>query len=153
MDNFNQALLLATAAHSGQVDKGGHPYIFHPVSVAAMLAHSEYSEDHVVVALLHDIVEDTDYTLEDLRSYGFGDTVVDAVDAITRRDGETYWDYIWRCGQNEIARAVKLFDLTDNSRTIRMGDKRAEIEGMVRSRYNRALEYLVGPARNPKNRP
>ncbi|MDF2572046.1 MAG: hypothetical protein K0R55_3650 [Sporomusa sp.] len=80
---FNKALLLATKAHAGQVDKAGKPYLLHPIAVADMLK----AEEEKIVALLHDVVEDTSLTLIDLRNEGFPDRIVEAVDAITKRSG------------------------------------------------------------------
>ncbi|MDR1184900.1 MAG: HD domain-containing protein [Coriobacteriales bacterium] len=111
------ALRVATEAHAGQTDKGGRPYISHPLTVAAMV-----KGDAVVVALLHDVVEDTAVTLEDLRSAGFSDAVISAVDAITRRKGEHDVPYLARVRENPLALTVKLADLTHNSDITRIAN-------------------------------
>jgi hypothetical protein len=103
------AFELARKAHEGQYDKGGRPYIEHPLAVEKMLV----SPRQRIVALLHDVVEDTDTTLEDLKP--FGKEIVAAVDAITKRDSESLKDYLTRIKANPIARAVKIADLTHNS--------------------------------------
>ena len=105
------ALQWAKAAHQGQKDKAGQAYILHPMHVAEQME----TDAEKAVAYLHDVVEDTGVTLEDLRSMGFSDEIVDAVEAITRQDGESYDQYLQRVACNAIARRVKLADLRHNS--------------------------------------
>ncbi|MDR1183386.1 MAG: HD domain-containing protein [Coriobacteriales bacterium] len=112
-----EALRIATEAHAGQTDRGGRPYIEHPLAVAAMV-----EGDAATVALLHDVVEDTTVTLADLRLAGFSDAVTSAVDAITRRKGEQDVAYLARVRRNPLALAVKLADLTHNSDITRIPD-------------------------------
>ena len=106
----NKAMRIAYEAHHGQVDKSGIPYIFHPIHLA------EQMEDEIscCVALLHDTVEDTDVTLEQLRDM-FPAEVVDAVALLTHGAGTNYYDYVRRIRDNPIARRVKLADLAHNS--------------------------------------
>lgn len=111
MDAITQALQVAINAHKGQTDKGGGDYIFHPVTVALHVK----TDDEKTVALLHDVVEDTDTTLNDLRAMGFSETVVQAVDSVTRRPDEPRNDYLRRVKANVIATAVKIADLHHNS--------------------------------------
>lgn len=109
MNKVEFAQALAAFAHDGQTDKGGNPYISHPVAVAEKVE----GDDLKTIALLHDVLEDTavNYgTLENL----FGKRIADAVDALTRRDGETYEAFIERVCQDTLARAVKLADLEHN---------------------------------------
>lgn len=108
---FNKALALAKAAHAGQFDKGGHPYIYHPMAVAEMVE----SEEEKTVALLHDIVEDTATTFDDLRKQGFPDHIVEAVQALTKVTGIAYEDYLEIVKQNKLALTVKIADMTHNS--------------------------------------
>lgn len=108
MNDVSLAVMLAASLHSGQVDKGGEPYILHPLRV--MLA---VPAECRIAAVIHDLVEDTSYTLEDARA-DFGDDVANAVDALTRREGEDYFAYVRRAKANPIARQVKLVDLNDN---------------------------------------
>ena len=105
-----RAIEIAAAAHATQVDKGGAPYILHPLRM--ML--KQTTEAAKIAAVLHDVVEDTPWTLEKLRAEGFPDEVLDAVACLTKREGEDYADFITRAGTNPIARAVKLADLEDN---------------------------------------
>lgn len=108
---------IAEAAHAGQVDKAGAPYITHPRRVAAAL--NDATE--TIVALLHDVVEDgPGWTLERLRAEGFPAEVVAAVDALTHRENEDYFDAVRRAGADPIARIVKLADLADNSDRTRL---------------------------------
>jgi hypothetical protein len=112
MPNLDRALQLAVVAHAGQVDKEQHPYILHALRV--MLGVTD--PDARIAAVLHDVVEDTPTTLDDLRHAGFSDAVVEAVNCLTRPDNGTYADYVVRCKTNALARQVKLSDLLDNSR-------------------------------------
>lgn len=107
----NKAMVLAYEAHQGQYDKSGLPYVFHPFHLAEQVD----TEEAVTAALLHDVVEDTDYTLEDLRSMGFPDTVTDALALLTHDPSVPYMEYVERLKSNPIARSVKLADLTHNS--------------------------------------
>ncbi len=111
MDGVTKALNLARRVHRGQTDKVGVDYIFHPVRVALF----GRTEEEKIVGLLHDVVEDTATTLDDLRREGFSEEIVLAVDAITRREGEARADYLLRVKRNQLARAVKISDLKHNS--------------------------------------
>jgi (p)ppGpp synthase/HD superfamily hydrolase len=108
---LDSAIALAKVAHTGQTDKAGKPYFSHPLRV--MDGVTTYEEK--MVAILHDTVEDTDITLDKLRELGFPETVIAAVDAITKpKQSEPYETYIERVSQNQIARRVKVADLKDN---------------------------------------
>lgn len=110
MSTIERAIAIAARAHAGQVDKAGAPYIFHPLRL--MLAVETLPQK--MAAVLHDVVEDTDLTLEDLQAEGFPAEVVEAVRALTKTDGEARLDAARRAAQNPIARAVKLADVSDN---------------------------------------
>lgn len=105
------ALKLAYEAHEGQVDKAGASYILHCLRVAEAMTTTEEK----IVAILHDIVEDTEITFEWLEHEGFSEEVVTAVKAITRELEEPYNEYLRRVAQNELAYKVKLADMMDNS--------------------------------------
>lgn len=107
---IEKALLIATKAHSGQTDKAGTAYIFHPIRVSCRCL----TDEEKIVALLHDTIEDTDVTEEYLLSEGFPRSVVDAILSVTRNEDESYGDFIKRCRLNPIGRQVKLHDLEDN---------------------------------------
>ena len=103
------ALDIAKSAHEGQVDKGGKPYILHPVRVSELVS----TEEERIVALLHDVVEDCGVDIDKLRAI-FGDRVAEAIEAVTHRKEEPYFDYIRRVMKNPIATAVKKADLIHN---------------------------------------
>ena len=106
-----KALRLCYEAHKGQYDKSGVPYVFHPLHLAEQMD----DEDSIVAALLHDVVEDTDYSLEDLRRMGFPPRALEAVALLTHDPAEPYLDYVARVKTNPLAKAVKLADLRHNS--------------------------------------
>jgi (p)ppGpp synthase/HD superfamily hydrolase len=107
---YDKALALAKDAHNGQVDKAGQPYINHLLAVANCVN----DETEKIIALLHDIIEDTCYSLEDLKSLGFCDDVVEAVSCLTKREHEPYDTYLKRISSNRRAVHVKLSDLQHN---------------------------------------
>ncbi len=107
---FEHALQLAVIAHKGQTDRYGAPYILHPLRVMARVDALEQK----TVAILHDIVEDTAWTLERLQAEGFSADIIEAVDCLTKREGEPYDQLIARAARNELARKVKEADLQDN---------------------------------------
>jgi len=132
------ALTLAAEAHAGQVDKAGAPYIDHVTTVAA--AFDEDSLEHLV-ALLHDIVEDTAITLVHLKAAGLPEEIVAAVDAITKRKSESYNTYLARVKANHLARVVKIRDLEHNSDLSRLSSVTEKDTAQV-AKYRVALEYL-----------
>lgn len=110
MATLEEAIALAVRAHQRQKDKAGAPYILHPLRLMLRMD----SEPAMMVAVLHDVVEDSPITLENLRELGFPETVVTAVDSLTRRPEESYEAFIDRVKLNPLARRVKLADLEDN---------------------------------------
>lgn len=138
---LEDALLTAGLWHYGQVDKGGEPYILHLISVMLRVHDAGGNEAALVVAILHDAVEDTALTLEFIEQ-DFGPTVAEAVDALTRRKEETYKQYIVRVSQNPVARAVKIADLQDNLDPKRKAN--IDIEGSsLERRYQEAVVTLI----------
>ena len=109
MDDVKRAEEFSTLMHSGQLDRGGAPYIEHPRTVAAKVD----GETEKIVAWLHDTVEDTDATIEQIASM-FGDEVAGAVALLTHDKSEPYMDYVRRIKGNEVARKVKMADLSHN---------------------------------------
>ena len=132
-----KALRLCFDAHREQVDKTGLPYVFHPFHLAEQMK-DEYT---TVCALLHDVVEDTDCTLDDLRSMGFPDAVVDALALLTHDPAVPYMDYVKVIATNPIARKVKMADLRHNSDLSRM-DEVDEWALKRNAKYKKALAYL-----------
>ena len=134
---LRKAIQLANDAHAGQLDKGGHPYIDHPIAVAGKLN----SEDEKIVALLHDTIEDTNLTLEIIAKAGFSSYVVHAVDCLTKRTGESYKDYIDRINGNSLARNVKIADIDHNMDLSRL--KYVTNADKIRlEKYSKALAVL-----------
>jgi (p)ppGpp synthase/HD superfamily hydrolase len=129
------AIDIAKEAHRDQLDKAGEPYILHPMRVMKNMG----SEDEKIVAILHDVVEkNPTWTLSRLADEGFSEKVIDGVDAMTRRTGESYEDFVRRAGTNPMARAVKLADLKDNlhmSQIVGLDHEHSE-------KYRRAIDLI-----------
>ena len=132
------AMQLAYRAHAGQTDKAGWPYFHHPLHIAEQMK----DEASTIVALLHDVVEDTDYKLEDIRSMGFGDDVTDALSLLTHEKSAPYFDYVAKIKENPIAKAVKLADLKHNSDLTRL-DKIGEKDLARVEKYRKAIDILA----------
>lgn len=139
MPTLEKAISLAVAAHAGQLDKAGQPYILHPIRVMLDL------EDEVdqIVGVLHDVIEDSRYTLDDLLEMGFSQEIIIALDHLTKRDNEPYDDYVSRTLRNPIARRVKRADLLDNMDIRRMAPILTEKDLDRLQRYRRAWERLA----------
>jgi (p)ppGpp synthase/HD superfamily hydrolase len=110
VSTIEKAVEIAARAHAGQVDKAGAPYLLHPLRV--ML--SVITLEEQMAAVLHDVVEDTDVTLEDLKAEGFPAQVIEAIQALTKQPGETRLEAARRAARHPVARVVKLADVTDN---------------------------------------
>ena len=136
-DNTKKAMKLCFKAHKDQVDKSGMPYVFHPFHVAEQMT----DEVTTIVALLHDVVEDTDYTLEDIAAEGFGKEILEAVALMTHEDDIPYLDYVAKLKENPIARAVKLADLAHNSDLSRIGEIDEETKQRL-EKYKKARAIL-----------
>ena len=132
-----KAMKLCFQAHKDQTDKSGIPYVFHPIHLAEQMK----DEDTTVVALLHDVVEDTDYTLEDLREMGFNERVIGAIALMTHAEGVPYMDYVAKIKENPIAKAVKLADLAHNSDITRMDVVDEKAIARV-EKYAKAIRFL-----------
>lgn len=134
-----KALKLCFEAHKEQLDKSGLPYVFHPFHLAEQMD----DEASTVVALLHDVVEDTDYTLEDLCGMGFAPEVIEALSLLTHDPAVPYMEYVAAAGKNPIARKVKLADLRHNSDFTRL-DVITDWDKTRAEKYRRAIELLNG---------
>lgn len=137
MAGLEDAILLAAQAHHGQRDRSGQPYILHPMRMMFSLKDDEAR----TVAVLHDVVEDTPVGLADLRSAGFSEAVVAAVDHLTRREDETYEAFIERIKPYPLARQVKLADLRDNMNVLRL-DTLSDKDVARLRRYRAAWDVL-----------
>lgn len=136
-DATKKAMKLCFQAHKDQTDKSGIPYVFHPIHLAEQMK----DEDTTVVALLHDVVEDTTYTLEDLAAMGFNDRVIAAIRLMTHDENIPYMEYVAKIKDNPIAKAVKLADLAHNSDTTRLDTVDAKAAARIK-KYERAIELL-----------
>jgi (p)ppGpp synthase/HD superfamily hydrolase len=138
MSNLENAIAIAVEAHRGQKDRAGAAYILHPLRVMARLNF----EAEQIVAVLHDVVEDTDWTLDRLRQEGFSDDVLQAIDCVTKRDGESYEDFVKRSAGNPLARRVKIADLEDNMNVRRL-DGVTPMDAERLNKYLRAWQHLT----------
>ena len=137
MSTLEKARAIAAEAHAGVLDKGGSPYVLHPLRVMLQME----TPVGQIAAVLHDVVEDTAVTLQDLKAAGFPSEVIEAVDALTKRDGERRLDAAARARANPIARAVKLADVADNMNLDRIAQPTEKDFGRLRE-YQQVLEYL-----------
>ncbi|AIR90458.1 HD domain-containing protein [Pseudomonas cremoricolorata] len=137
MSTLEKAIIIAAIAHDGQFDKGGSPYILHPLRVMRRM----HTQEERIVAVLHDVLEDTALTVSDLAREGFNLKVLAALLALSRRGDEPYESFVQRLGSDPLARAVKLADLADNSDMTRIPTPGpADLQRL--SRYRQASAYL-----------
>lgn len=134
---LEKAITIATIAHQGQKDKAGQPYILHPLRVMF----STKCEVERICGVLHDVIEDTEVTMDDLRNEGFSEEVLSVLDAVTKRDGESYEDFICRILPNPVACRVKLADLSDNMDLSRI-ENPAEKDYQRIEKYRKAVERI-----------
>ena len=134
---INTALTIATKAHEGQVDKAGVDYIQHPLYVASQVK----TEQEKAIALLHDVLEDSDITVADLLAYGLSNKVVTAVQTLTKKKGQSYQEYLEKVKSNNLARVVKLADLKHNSDLSRLKSVTNTDYDRV-EKYKNAIRYL-----------
>lgn len=137
-DLTKKAMKLCFEAHKEQVDKSGLPYVFHPFHVAEQMT----DEITTAIALLHDVVEDTDYTLQDLIDMGFPREVTDALALLTHEDGVPYLEYVAGIKADPAARAVKLADLAHNSDSTRLDSVDEKALERI-EKYRKAMEILT----------
>jgi len=135
--NLERAIEIAVAAHKGQVDKAGSPYILHPLRIMFSLK----SEEEKIVGILHDVVEDSDWSFEDLKKEGFSENVIGGLKSVTKFEGEDYDAFIKRAYSDPIGRNVKIADVTDNL-DIKRIDEISERDFERLKKYRRALKFL-----------
>lgn len=138
LTKLEQAIKIALEVHSGQVDKAGEMYLLHPLR----LMFKFHTEDERVVAVLHDVIEDGEITLENLKLLGFSDSVVNAIDCLSRRKDEKYENFISRLSIDKLARKIKIEDIKDNLDLTRLNyisDK--ELKRI--EKYHRSLRLLL----------
>lgn len=140
MSTLQRAIEIATQAHKGQVDKSGKEYIGHPLRVMEM----GKTEEEKIVGVLHDVVEDTDWTFERLEAEGFSKEVIDALRCVTKvSENENYDDFIERVKTNPLAVAVKINDLSDNM-DIRRLPYLSDKDVKRLKKYLKAYKKLIG---------
>ncbi|MFC9891464.1 HD domain-containing protein [Streptomyces pilosus] len=144
MKSVNEADLMASCAHAGQVDKIGVPYIEHVRAVAAGLA--PFGDELVIAGLLHDIIEDTDWTAKGLREEGFSERVVSTVEAVTNQKGVPYEEKIRRIMHNSDATLVKIADNAHNSHPDRAAQLPDEKRARLAAKYRAARDILWAAA-------
>ena len=138
LPEFERALALATIHHSGVLDKGGEPYILHVLRVMLPME----TKEEKIIALLHDLLEDTALTAEDLLERGFSSSIVDSVLLLTRNKEEGYEEYIRRLAEDPLSRRVKLSDLKDNQKKERLPNPLREEDRRRLEKYREAEAYL-----------
>lgn len=136
-ENTKKAMNIVYSAHNGQKDKSGVPYVFHPFHLAEQME----TEDECIVALLHDVVEDTRITIENLATE-FSDNIIQAIKLLTHDDSVPYMDYIKKIKLNPLAKKVKLADLEHNSDTTRL-ENPTEKDIKRWEKYREAKEILL----------
>lgn len=136
---LEKAILIATKAHYGQLDKGGQPYILHPLRIMQNCN----TDLEKICAVLHDVIEDTNISLNELREEGFSEEVLVILDLLTKKDQEEYNEFIDRISKNEIACRVKIADLQDNMNLYPIENPTVEDKKLV-EKYMDALERLYG---------
>lgn len=148
MATLERAIQIATQAHAGQLDKSGFPYILHPLRVMNAFGPALFTYerkdlvDYRIVAVLHDTIEDTPISLKDLEEEGFNQEILIALDGVTRRGGEKYFDFILRAGStSKVSHVVKIADILDNMSRLQYLPKKAEQIGLA-GRYKKALMSL-----------
>jgi (p)ppGpp synthase/HD superfamily hydrolase len=138
LSSIDQAISIATETHSGQVDKAGQPYILHPLRL--MLQFN--AEPEMIVAVMHDVVEDSDLEQSDLKKLGFSREVIEAIDCLTKRNDEDYESFILRVLENDLARKIKIADIKDNLNLTRLNEI-TDIDLQRIAKYHRALRLLT----------
>ena len=137
MSTLERAIAIAVEAHQGQKDKAGEPYILHPLRLMLQMQ----SETDKIVAVLHDVVEDSGRSLDDLRTEGFSAEVLEAVSTLTKKNDVSYEEYIDSIKTHPVARRVKLADLRDNMDITRISDV-TERDLKRLSKYHKAWQKL-----------
>lgn len=139
LELLERAIAIAVQAHHGQKDRYGAPYILHPLRVMERLKNPEER----IVGVLHDVVEDTDWTFEALAKEGFPDRMLAALKAVTKKDGEDYEAFVKRSAANPLAKRVKVADLEDNMDVSRLPEIGPNDLARLQ-KYVKAWRYLKG---------
>lgn len=135
---LEDAIILASKKHVGQKDKLGEPYILHPIRVMSKLSDPTAR----IVAILHDTIEDTDLTIEDVREAGASEDIIEALMLLTKEKGKDYTKYLSDVEKNPLAKMVKLADIADNSDPDRLNKLPSDIRKKLQEKYSKAKEML-----------
>ena len=136
--NLERAIEIAQEAHKGVKDKGGHDYIHHPIRVM----HAMSNDQEKIVAILHDVVEDSDWTFDRLKEEGFEDSMIESLRCVTKySEEEDYQEFIKRAATNKIATKVKMADIEDNLDLSRLGTLTEKDLTRI-EKYKKALKHL-----------
>ncbi len=138
MVTVRKTLEFAKNKHKGQVDKCGVPYIWHVIRVARRVKRT----DEKIAALLHDVVEDTDTSFEEIRDLGVSEKIIGAIDLLTHRSGMIYEEYVRNIAKNALAKTVKLADLADNTDPKRMEKLPCDLKQRLLKKYETASLIL-----------
>jgi (p)ppGpp synthase/HD superfamily hydrolase len=137
MSSLENAISIALEAHRGEVDQSGAPYILHPLRLMVQMD----TEEEMITAVLHDVVEDGGISISMLRDQGFAQNILDAVESVTRKENESYEDFIKRAGLNAMGRKIKYADLMDNLDVSRLGKLTDRDLNRIK-KYHNALALL-----------
>lgn len=137
--NLERAIQIAVEAHSGVQDRGGKAYILHPLSVMMRVE----TDAEKIVAVLHDVIEDTDWTFDNLREEGFSEEIIEALESVTKTsDEEDYEQFVSRAKMNEIGRKVKIADIRENLDVTRLSELTEKDTARI-NKYKKALRLLT----------
>ncbi len=135
--DLERAIEIAVSAHKGQVDKAGRPYVLHPLRIMFALK----TDEEKIVGVLHDVVEDSNWTFDDLQDEGFSVVVIEALKSVTKIEGEEYSAFVRRAYDNPIGKRVKMADITDNMDLKRLAElNEKDFERL--KKYRKALTVL-----------
>ncbi len=138
MNKLESAVLIAIKAHQNQIDKGGLPYILHPLRIMIKMQ----TDEEMIVAMLHDVVEDSKISLKDISKYEFDKKIISALKVLTYSTVQNYEDYIKKISKNKLARKIKIADLKDNLNLNRLPYlNKKDLERI--NKYHKALKYLL----------
>jgi (p)ppGpp synthase/HD superfamily hydrolase len=140
MSNLGRAIAIAASAHQDQLDKNGTSYILHPIRMMLKMD----GEEQMIAAVLHDVIEDTQWTIDQLRAEGFSDRIIHLVDLLSRKPLESYAEFIERVRTDPVAVKIKIADLEDNMDLTRL----SEIKDVDISRLKRSHQYWLSLQEN-----
>jgi len=138
MSKIESAIMIAIKAHENKSDKGGSPYILHPLRIMLEME----TEEEMIVALLHDVVEDSKISLKEIAKYNFDKKIISAIKVLTFSIDQNYEDYIKKISKNKLARKIKIADLIDNMNLKRLPNLDQQDFARI-NKYHNALKHLL----------